>query len=362
MTRCAACKEKIDNLEYLNCRRCAQKYHSLCLNIDRDEFVLLSEDYKSTWCCPSCQCKQKKGDNANISVRPSKLTGSPDYSFVNTRRKVQKPESSATARSSPVSFTDENTRNLRDIVREEMRHVFEECLNDFNTTLIPRFNDLSVQMSDFKESLNFMSGQFDKISSELTAVNAEVKSLRKENENLRFDLNSLSTRMSQLDQISRAANIEIQCVPEYKSENVVNIVKQIGVVTNLKINDNEIFYCSRIAKLNASSVRPRCILVKFNTPRTRDSFLAAVVKYNKEHSDDKLNTSHLGIALDRKQPIYVAENLTPENKSLHAAARIRAKELKYKFIWIRGGRIYVRKTESSDTVYIKNLEVIKSLS
>lgn len=347
---------------YLNCCHCSLKYHFLCLNFAKDEFDSLTEEYKSTWACPKCLSKQKKGDNTNNLVRPSILSGSPDNSFVTTRRKVHKPESLASARSSPVLLSDVNTSNLRDIVREEMRDVLKECLNDFNSTMNLRFKQLSDQISDFKESLNFMSTQFDIISSEFTTINVEVKSLRKENENLRSDINSLSARMSQLDQISRATNLEIQCVPEYKSENVINIVKQIGVTTNMKIDDSEIFYCSRIAKQNASSVRPRCILVRFNTPRTRDSFLAAVIKYNKEHSDDKLNTSHLGIALDRKQPIYVTENLSPENKSLHAAARIRAKELNYKFIWIRGGRIFVRKTELSDTIYIKNLEVIKSLS
>lgn len=84
-----------------------------------------------------------------------------------------------------------------------------------------------------------MSTQFDKITSEFTTINVKVKSLRKENENVRSDLNSLSARMSQLDQLSRATNLETQCVPEYKSENVINVVKQVGVTTNIKINDNE---------------------------------------------------------------------------------------------------------------------------
>lgn len=65
----------------------------------------------------------------------------------------------------------------------------------------------------------------------------------------------------------------------FYSPECYSIVKLIVITTYLKINDNEIFYCSRIAKQKASSVRSRCILVKFNMPRTRDTFLAAVVLY-----------------------------------------------------------------------------------
>lgn len=88
MIRCAACQDIIDNLEYLNCRRCSQKCHYLCLNYDGEQFGLLTEEYKSMWCTPNCLCKQRQGDNTNNLDRSSKLTGSSD-SFVDTHRKVK---------------------------------------------------------------------------------------------------------------------------------------------------------------------------------------------------------------------------------------------------------------------------------
>lgn len=197
-------------------------------------------------------------------------------------------------------------------------------MTDFDSVINTRFDELSHQMSEFKESLSFFSAQFDSLSNNQNLLNNVMKCLKKENESLRSDLNTLSSRLCQIDQLSRATNLELQCVPEFRSENVINIVKQIGVVVNMKVEDKEIHYCSRVAKLNSSGERPRNILVKFDTPRTRDSYLAAVIKYNKNHQNDKLNSSHLGIASDRKVPIYVTENLTPENKSLHAATRMRA--------------------------------------
>ncbi|KAL4720368.1 hypothetical protein ACJJTC_014025 [Scirpophaga incertulas] len=73
-----------------------------------------------------------------------------------------------------------------------------------------------------------------------------------------------------------------------------------------------------------------------------------------EHRD-KLNTSLLGIA-GEKSPVYISEHLSPANKNLHAAARKKAKSLNYQFVWVRGGRIFVRKSPESTHIHIKTQE------
>lgn len=80
-----------------------------------------------------------------------------------------------------------------------------------------------------------------------------------------------------------------------------------------------------------------------------------MTKYNKGRPDraEKLNTSDLGIA-GRKSPIYVSEHLSPAAKKLHAEARIAAKAKSYRFVWVRYGRIYVRKNEEADLIHIRN--------
>ena len=63
-----------------------------------------------------------------------------------------------------------------------------------------------------------------------------------------------------------------------------------------------------------------------------------------------------------RRPIYVMEHLSPSLKSLHAATRIKAKEKGYKYVWIKSGRIYVRKTDSSEHKCVKNIESLNSLN
>lgn len=185
---------------------------------------------------------------------------------------------------------------------------------------------MSDKLGEFKESLNFLSNQFDTLKSDINDHGSKLQFLEKENDIMRSELQSLSSRVRQMDQMSRSTNLELQCVAEHRTENVLAIVKQLCSVVKCPINDHDIAYCSRVAKSNPNSPRPRSISLKFASPRMRDTVLAASISYNKDHKNDKLNSSQLGLD-DKKTPIYVVENLTVENKSLHAAAPCEATQL-----------------------------------
>lgn len=154
--------------------------------------------------------------------------------------------------------------------------------------------------------------------------------------------------------------MELQCVPEFKSENLISLIKQLGSTIGHNVRDDQIMNCTRVAKLNRDTKRPRSIVVQFNAPRTRDHFLEAAIKYNRTHRDEKLNSSHIDIAGEKKA-IFVMEHLSTTNKALHAATRNKAKELGYKFVWVRGGRIMMRKDDTSDYIVIRDISSLEKI-
>lgn len=164
-----------------------------------------------------------------------------------------------------------------------------------------------------------------------------------------------------MEQLSRTNNLEIQCVPEHKSENLYSTVQQLANTIKCPLAESDLQYCTRIAKFNTNSPRPRSILVKFSSRRLRNNFLAGIIKFNRNNQSNKLNTSHLGFGDKKISPVFVSEHLTPETKSLHAAARHKAKELNYKFTWVRDGKVFLRKSETSNFILVKDTEVLKSL-
>lgn len=356
MSKCCAFCSDLAEKDYLECQRCTNNYHYSCLDISPEEGNnFLNANQK--WICLSCSSKQPKGKDP---VRPSTPTNLAERTFNVTRRKFNnKPESlQAYINDMPDSVS---RSDMQAMIRDEMRLVMDEYMEKFRNTLNVEIRELRDQITSFKDSLSFLSAQYDSINSDMVLQNSTIKLLKTENQQLRSEVNVLSNRVRQMDQLSRSANLELQCVPEHKAENVLSIVKQLGQVVKCPINDSDISYCSRVAKSNPKSSRPRTILVKFNTPRTRDSLLAATIQHNKLHPDEKLNTSILGLD-DKKIALFVTENLTVENKNLHAAARLRAKELNYKFVWVRGGRVYMRKSVDAETVFIRNMDSINNLT
>lgn len=349
MRVCVGCRATVNTGDgHIDCARCKQSYHSLCVNISDKELQKMTAKNKKDWLCPDCVCKIPRGDNSNTPIRASSSTTSTS-SNVTTRRNLKESQPG-----------DDDVHN-DSVSRSEIRVIINEIMKECTRSITRRLDQIQSDINSFKESLGFYNEYFEKLKSDIETQTTEVRQLKEDNTKLRVEVNTLTTRLTQLDQISRSANLELQCVPEHKNENVVKIVQQLGRAISCPIDEKDISHCTRVAKINQQSSRPRTILIRLSTPRLRDKLLAASMEYNKKNPGNKLNTSHLGICDDKKPAVYLVENLSPENKALHAAARARARELSYKFVWVRAGRVFMRKTDTSEFVCVRNMEMLQGL-
>ncbi|KAL0852985.1 hypothetical protein ABMA27_012768 [Loxostege sticticalis] len=225
-----------------------------------------------------------------------------------------------------------------------------------------KIKGLKEEITELKDSMNFIGLQYEDIKDQHQSTLKSMAELREENTTLRSTLSNLNGRVEQLEQQARASNIELQCIPEKKSENLINIMTSICKVVKCVVKSENIVKCTRIAKIDSTSSRPRSVVVQLNSSLVRDQILAAVKNYNrsKKASEDKLNTTDIGLSC-AKTPIFVSEHLTPSNKSLHAAARMRAKEKKYKYVWIRNGKIFVRKDDDKDYIMIRDTDSLNKI-
>lgn len=88
------------------------------------------------------------------------------------------------------------------------------------------------------------------------------------------------------------------------------------------------------------------LIIKFKDQHIRDSILAAKKKL-------RLSTACLGASPPVN--VFINENLTKFRNHLYAEARKFKKSNKYKYVWVRNGNIYVRKTEGCHAKLIKSL-------
>lgn len=242
---------------------------------------------------------------------------------------------------------------IRKLIREEMPNFIRELLRE-------EMSSVSKKLDDLVQSMSFISHQYDTIKESLAISAEKISSLVAERDELRSTVTDLTCRIQSMEQFMRESNLEINGIPEHKLESLPNLITQLSNTVKNPIVPNEILSCKRVAKMNKESKYPRAVVVKLMSPLRRDDLLAAVIRFNKENSTDRLNSHHLGIGGEKKQ-VYVSEHLSPANKLLHAETRKVSKEKGYKFTWVRNGHIFVRKNETSQSIHITNIEKLSSL-
>lgn len=292
--------------------------------------------------------------------------------FVNMKPRKKSPSTageSEGAQLSPILAAIEGLRKDMNARFNAQQDHFDQLRTDLSqlrsdvTDVRNNFNLFRKEFDEKSKTIEFLCGAQD----EQVAINADFrrkfKKLEAENTPLQTTVSELTSRIAQMEQHSRDCNIEVQCVPESRSENLLDILNQLLRTVSCKLPESSVRAVHRVAKLQSNSDRPRSIVVKMVTPQVRDAVLAAVIKFNKskERTMDKLNAFHLGFA-NNKQPIYVSEHLTVANKKLHAATRITAKEKGYSYVWIRNGRIFIRKNNENPSMIVRSEDFLRTLS
>lgn len=352
--KCEGCPQPITKkADGVICSACNKQYHISCVATGLGKFP---HESPLAWKCPNCKPRTSNADNSPIRTCSVGMGAGEDGNI--TYRKKGTPPASPTVEikgDPPVTVTA-----VRDIVKGEisglLKHLNETIANFVNREL----KSIKDEITSVNESMKFMNEKYEDMRTELKSKFVLVNELQKENIQLKTTVKELNGKVNLLEQHARSCNLEIQCLPEHRGENLVSTVTNLGRVISCGITDANIHNVTRIAKQNPNSARAKSIIVQFNSPRVRDEFLAASIKFNKSNPDNKLNSHILGIG-GPKQNVYIMEHLSPANKSLHAAARIKAKEKTYKFVWIRNGKIFMRKTENSEYKYIKDHDTLEKL-
>ncbi|CAH2084487.1 unnamed protein product [Euphydryas editha] len=337
---CQGCRKYLKSSEKISCTQsgCGINYHLLYVNLSAENARKLK-----SWNSTASFDDLTEIDAHNVTLRRFHPTASKPTT-------PTKPDASYTPGTGrDFVLRSEFSSMIRDEIRTAIRDIFEE-----------EFSKIKRQVLEFQESISYMNKQFEIAVSDIKLCTESTKQLEIENTALKSKVYDLEARLAQVEQDARQTNLEIHCLPEHKQENLVNTVLQLAKVVSFPLTDNDILSCNRVQKFNPKSKMPRTIICRLPSRLKRDNLLAAVLSFNKANPKKKLNTKLLGYG-DAESPVYVSEHLTPANRSLHAATRIKAKEKQYKFVWVRNGKIFVRKDESSPALVIAHMDALKKL-
>ncbi|CAN7981594.1 unnamed protein product [Ixodes pacificus] len=154
-------------------------------------------------------------------------------------------------------------------------------------------------------------------------------------------ITQLQSDLSDMQTFVNKSTLEIHGVPYGQIEDLcvllINIVTKLELPVPHQSDFNEL--CRLLSKTGTDSP----ILVTFALCDVRGSRLRKLPK------SDALST------------VFFNEHLSTVCGELFWKARVRGKEMGYKFVWVVSGKIYAKKVESTDVVRVTNVQDLEKI-
>lgn len=306
MPDCGACLKSLKNIKIKStCSECKQSFHPKCVNLSNDDVKFIIDD-QQVWRCEPC----------------SKV-----------RRQSMKME------------TAEGKRSYEDVFT-----LFSELKDDFKRVEVNLGTSLNACHEEITETKAIINAQRERIDQLLKIV----EELRAENSTLRKTLAQAEERIDEAEQYSRRNAVEIHGVPYRKGEDVLNIVKVVGRALDYPVEDVMVDACHRLRSRDGSD-RPPGIIVKMVRRIDAEGLL------HKRRVKRNFNSHDLGMTDRPAEVVYVSESLTAARRRLLNAARQAKREKSYTYLWVRGGKILMRKAQGDPVKVVTSMDSINGL-
>lgn len=92
-------------------------------------------------------------------------------------------------------------------------------------------------------------------SQKLANYEKNVEAIQQENVCLRSKVGSLQTQLDDVEQYSRMNSLEINGIPEENNEHMVDIIKMVGKVLGIEIEEEHIDACYRLEAIKEGKTR-----------------------------------------------------------------------------------------------------------
>lgn len=298
---CKICSLKIGrDICKINCSECGLLFHAKCAKLKPSDVEHITKSEK-TWNCKVC-VQQKKNNLNRLSLSSSFATNN-------------------------VSLSAD------DLTLEGIHLKVMEIKNTLASTL---------------HSLGLMQAQISTLE-ETTRLLSEIQ---KENEMIKAELKTTRERLDNAEYMYHSKHIELREVPFFENENVCATVIKIlnkGIDMQLTVDDVEMCYRKKIKGAPSGTV-----IVQLRSRSVKEEILAAL--YAK-----KVAIKAETIFSSCKGRIFINDWLSNNTKMLMREAKIAKTNHNYEFLWVRYGKIMMRKTAGMEVKFIRCIDDLNHL-
>ncbi|XP_046976487.1 uncharacterized protein LOC124542604 [Vanessa cardui] len=221
--------------------------------------------------------------------------------------------------------------------------------------ITPTLMEIKQTNSNIESSISFLAAQNEELK-------LKVEKLERENKKDKEYITLLEEKLEDIQRENRKTNIEIKNVPKTTketNEDLINMVLSLSKTINCNLSKADLRDVYRM-KGKKEGINNTPIIVETSSTMLKTAFLAKCKTFNIKNKE-KLRAKHMGLTGNDDTPIFVSEQLTPKAARLFFIARELTKSKAYSFCWTGYGRVYIRKTENSPVILIKNEFQVQSL-
>ncbi|KAG8245609.1 hypothetical protein J6590_108458 [Homalodisca vitripennis] len=295
MAVCGVCIKPLGSRMKISCFDCKSDFHGSCVKLSKVDIEYFQNE-EAVWRCDPCAA---------------------------TRRTSLRLESRA----------NDGNLSLQDVITaiEDLKGEQKNTIKEFNNS----YESLNSKLDDNTQALKQNTLKMDEYMKIIDALVTENKQLKEK-------VTVLESRLDDMEQYSRKNCLEIHGVPA-SDEDVLTKVKNVGQALGMDITDQMIDNCHFLGE-RPNKRGPPGIIVKFVRRIDVENML-------QKRKGKKLSTRHLGLQTDN--PVFINESLSPARRRLFAMAREVKIKKEYKWLWVRSGKIFLRKEDNAPVTVVK---------
>ena len=242
--------------------------------------------------------------------------------------------------------------SFRELWKNEFFPEIKKEITSANASLHNEIRDLNKRLVDIEKAQSFISEKYDQLleitkvtKMQLQQVENKLKDQAKSIANLKSSDYDNMVSIDELQQYQRRDCLEIIGIPSLPNDKPNELVKELGSILGVAINDNGISTARRLPFTKKIQDR---IIVKFVWRDKREEIYKARKLLLGKLTDCLPSVrAEIGKSVSQPTKVFINESLTAYRRSLFGKIQAYRRQFKFKFIWTTNGKILLRKSESS---------------
>ena len=315
------------------CVECKSLYHlGSCAGIKESTYTTMGATKRAKWRCRTCRSADSSSVLGSLSEEAqSDSAAESHFSALNAKLDLLLSMQASVDTLLTLPAKVDELLTLKPVVQNLQEKV--KKVQDTVDELSAKYNSVLQKATENEEKA-------EQVQAQLTGVAATVDEHERTIQQLRGDLNHMEQR-------GRSMNLEISGLSHSKDENLKHVIADLGVKLGLPpLLDTDVLAAHRLPSKH--DVVPG-ILIRFSSQIVCDAWMGCrgKLKALSRSTDDT--------------KIFFNENLTRTNRELFWMARTKAKEAHFKFVWVKGGKIFAKKGEGSPLIRVNSVTDVNNI-